>query len=190
MNQKELTKTFMLISNWKKTFGVQGFHKNNFSALRVKNRKVNVDCCDINGCPLQTALYTVYQVYYPINTIRSVIICLFSEFLRTIRIILEFWQQNFMIVWINFPTARLGFSRSQPSKPPAHFIIGKRHNQLFQTQIKLNLSSFNFHFYQRHCINSPHCPCGDTLGTPHHHHGDHLISMSIVFHPSTQSSCF
>ena len=28
MNQKELTKTFMMISNWKKTFGLHGFYKN------------------------------------------------------------------------------------------------------------------------------------------------------------------
>ena len=27
MNQKELTKTFMVIYNWKKTFRLQGFHK-------------------------------------------------------------------------------------------------------------------------------------------------------------------
>ena len=27
MNQKELTKTFMMISNWKKPFGLQGLHK-------------------------------------------------------------------------------------------------------------------------------------------------------------------
>ena len=27
MNRKELTKTFMMISNWKKTFGLQGFNK-------------------------------------------------------------------------------------------------------------------------------------------------------------------
>ena len=27
MNQKELTKIVMMISNWKKTFGLQGFHK-------------------------------------------------------------------------------------------------------------------------------------------------------------------
>ena len=26
MNQNELTKAFMMISNWKKTFGLQGFH--------------------------------------------------------------------------------------------------------------------------------------------------------------------
>ena len=26
MNQKELAKTFMMISNWKKPFGLQGFH--------------------------------------------------------------------------------------------------------------------------------------------------------------------
>ena len=32
MNQKELTKTFMMISNWKKPFGLHGFYKNN-SAL-------------------------------------------------------------------------------------------------------------------------------------------------------------
>ena len=35
MNRKELTKTVMVISNLKKTFGLQGFHKK-FSALRVK----------------------------------------------------------------------------------------------------------------------------------------------------------
>ena len=27
MNQKELTKTFMMNSNWKKHFGLQGFQK-------------------------------------------------------------------------------------------------------------------------------------------------------------------
>ena len=27
MNQKELTKTFMMISNWKKPFGLHNFHK-------------------------------------------------------------------------------------------------------------------------------------------------------------------
>ena len=33
MNRKELT---MMISNWKKTFGLQGFHKKKFSASMVK----------------------------------------------------------------------------------------------------------------------------------------------------------
>ena len=27
MNQQELTKAFMMISNWKKPFGLQGFHQ-------------------------------------------------------------------------------------------------------------------------------------------------------------------
>ena len=36
MNRKELTKTFMMILNWKKRFGLQGFHKKIVSALRVK----------------------------------------------------------------------------------------------------------------------------------------------------------
>ena len=56
-----------------------------------------------------------------------------------------------------------------PPKPPPHFMIGKRHNQLNHTQIRLNFSSLNFHLYQRHCINSPNCSCGDTLETPHHY---------------------
>ena len=43
-----------------------------------------------------------------------------------------------------------------PPKPPSHFMIGKRHNQLN-------------HLYQRRCINSPNCSCGDTLETPHHY---------------------
>ena len=33
MNQKELTKTFMTISNWTKRFGLDGFYKN-ISALK------------------------------------------------------------------------------------------------------------------------------------------------------------
>ena len=35
MNQKEPTKTFVMISNWKKPFGLHGLHKK-YSALRVK----------------------------------------------------------------------------------------------------------------------------------------------------------
>ena len=35
MNRKELTKTFMMISTGKKSFGFQGFHEK-FSAPRVK----------------------------------------------------------------------------------------------------------------------------------------------------------
>ena len=56
-----------------------------------------------------------------------------------------------------------------PPKPSPHFMIGKRHNQLNHTQIRLNFSSLNFHLYQRQCINSPNCSCGDTLETPHHY---------------------
>ena len=48
-------------------------------------------------------------------------------------------------------------------------MIGKRHNQLNHTQIRLNFPSLNFHLYQRKCINSPNCSCGDTLETPHHY---------------------
>ena len=33
MNRKELNMTFMMISDWKKTFGLHGFHKN-ISALK------------------------------------------------------------------------------------------------------------------------------------------------------------
>ena len=33
MNRKELNKTIMMISNWNKPFGLQGFYKNS-SALR------------------------------------------------------------------------------------------------------------------------------------------------------------
>ena len=29
MNQKEMTKTFMMISNWNKPFDLQGFYKKN-----------------------------------------------------------------------------------------------------------------------------------------------------------------
>ena len=29
MNQKDLTRTFMIILNWKKPFGLQGFYKKN-----------------------------------------------------------------------------------------------------------------------------------------------------------------
>ena len=29
MNQNDLTKPFMMILNWKKPFGLQGFHKKN-----------------------------------------------------------------------------------------------------------------------------------------------------------------
>ena len=56
-----------------------------------------------------------------------------------------------------------------PPKPPPHFMIGKRHNQLNHTLIRLNFSSLNFHLYQRQCNNSPNCSCGDTLETPHHY---------------------
>ena len=47
-------------------------------------------------------------------------------------------------------------------------MISKRQDQFNHTQIKLNFSSLNFHLYQRHCINSPNCSCGDTFETPHH----------------------
>ena len=48
-------------------------------------------------------------------------------------------------------------------------MIGERHNQLNHTQIRLNFSPLNFHLYQRHCINSPNCSCGDTLEISHHY---------------------
>ena len=41
MNQKEITKTVMMISNCKKPFGLQGFHKN-FLALQGLNTGVSV----------------------------------------------------------------------------------------------------------------------------------------------------
>ena len=56
-----------------------------------------------------------------------------------------------------------------PPKPPPPFMIGKRHNQLNHTQIRLIFPSRNFHLYQRQCINSPNCSCGDTIETPHHY---------------------
>ena len=40
MNQKELMKTFMMISKLKKPFGLHGFCKKEFSASRVKRAKV------------------------------------------------------------------------------------------------------------------------------------------------------
>ena len=43
MNQKDLAKTFMMISNNKKPFGFHNFHKN-ISALRVKEHWVQVLC--------------------------------------------------------------------------------------------------------------------------------------------------
>ena len=33
MKQKELTNTFLMISNWKKPFGLYGFYNKYFSAL-------------------------------------------------------------------------------------------------------------------------------------------------------------
>ena len=41
MNEKELTKSFVMISNRKKRFGLQGFHKK-FSALRIKQEQISV----------------------------------------------------------------------------------------------------------------------------------------------------
>ena len=40
MNQKELTKTFMIISICKKPFGFYGLYKKQFSAIRVNPRLV------------------------------------------------------------------------------------------------------------------------------------------------------
>ena len=36
MKQKELTKTVMMILNWKETFGSQGFHKTNLALYGLK----------------------------------------------------------------------------------------------------------------------------------------------------------
>ena len=72
--------------------------------------------------------------------------------------------QNYEIVKI-----KLSQIYQLPLKPPSHFMIGKRHNELNHTQIRPNFSSLNFHLYRRHCINSPNYSCGDTLETPHHY---------------------
>ena len=46
MDQKEQTKTFMMISNLSKAFGLHGLYKNKFSALRVKLMTLTVCSLD------------------------------------------------------------------------------------------------------------------------------------------------
>ena len=72
MNQKELTKTFMMILNWKTPFGFHGLCKKYFRALRVKRQHDNANASSkiikINPCAAKT-VYIRFQANFRQNKI-------------------------------------------------------------------------------------------------------------------------
>ena len=63
MNQKELTKTVIMIPNWKKTFGLQGFHTF-FSAWRVKGLMNTIRSLVFAAENVIRVIYMIFVIYH------------------------------------------------------------------------------------------------------------------------------
>ena len=66
MNRKELTKPFVLISNWKKPFVLHGLYKNYFSVIRVnfETHNVTFDTTDWIGKARRSSSFTDFVPFH------------------------------------------------------------------------------------------------------------------------------
>ena len=112
----------------------------------------------------------------------------------------NFFLSDFVRIWnsrntqifsiLKYEISKIKWSQiyQLPSKPAQNFMIGKRYNQTSHTQIRLTISSLFFCLYlvyQRHCINSSRCYCGDTPQTT-----DHCLYHVYQRHCINSSHCY
>ena len=75
MNQKELSKSFMTISNWKKTFDLHDLYKK-FSAFGINSFRAAVDCNPSIVRPVYTVRSKAQTIYneMPLKLIRRILV--------------------------------------------------------------------------------------------------------------------
>ena len=96
MNRKELTKTFVMISNWKKTFDRHVFSQKYFTASRVKPARIELPTFNVNYLQFKGDSSNCLLVKWAVT-----VVCLCAANWRTLNQHID-WRVNapLMVGWI------------------------------------------------------------------------------------------